>query len=90
MLGRHGILHVLCEGGGAMAGSLIREGLVDEVLFMLAPVVLGGSGATPAIGGEGWPLNSAPRLNFTEVRRVGADVLVRARFGEDDNRCSQD
>lgn len=85
-LGHDGVLHVLCEGGGMLAGSMVLDGLVDEVLFMLAPIILGGSGTTPAIAGEGWPLNSAPRLNFTEVRKVGVDVLVRARFEKTQER----
>lgn len=79
-LGRHGILHVLCEGGGTLAESLVRERLVDEALFVIAPKILGGTGSTAAIGGHGWSLPTAPRLEFTKVRQVGPDVIVHAAF----------
>ncbi len=41
-LGRMGVLHVLCEGGLALAVSLAKAGLVDEWLTVLSPVVIGG------------------------------------------------
>ena len=40
-LGRMGVMHVLCEGGLALATSLAEAGLVDEWLTVLAPVVVG-------------------------------------------------
>ena len=40
-LGRRGILHVLCEGGLALATSLAEAGLVDEWLAVIAPAVIG-------------------------------------------------
>ena len=72
-----GALHVLCEGGGALAGALLRGGHVDEFLFFIAPRVLGAQ-AVPAIGGAGWKLGAAPRLRFGEITRVCEDLLVRA------------
>lgn len=77
-LGRRGILHVLCEGGGALAGSLIRERLVDEAWFFFAPRLLG-SDATPSVGGKGWRLSHAPAWTIKDVTRIGADVWIHAR-----------
>ncbi len=42
-LGRRGFMHVLCEGGLGLARSLAAEGLADEWLTVLAPVVIGAS-----------------------------------------------
>lgn len=78
-LGGLGLLHVLCEGGGALAGSLVRAGLVDEYLIFHAARILGGDGPVAAFGGPGWPLESAPSLRIREVRQIGPDLLVRAR-----------
>lgn len=75
-LGQQGILHVLCEGGGELAASLIKADLMDEFVLFTAPVILGGN-AVPAIGGTGWPLSGAPRLKTVEMRRVGDDVMFR-------------
>ena len=72
-----GALHVLVEGGGELAAALLRTGCVDEVFWFVAPVAIGGGGV-PAIGGTGWPLTKAPRMEIVELRQVGADVMLRA------------
>lgn len=76
-LGKMGLLHVVCEGGGQLAGALLEEGLVDECWWFYAPRLLGGSGI-PGIGGPGWSLKKSPALSILNIRRVGADILVRA------------
>ena len=78
-LGRRGMLHILSEGGGAMAGSLVRGGLVDEFHFFIAPKIIGGRAAVDAVGGTGWLLKNAPKLIFEECKPIGDDLLVIAR-----------
>lgn len=77
-LGNMGILHVLCEGGGELAGSLIREGYVDDLVLFYGPLLLGGDGK-PGVAGAGWMLKNAPRLTVTHVEQLGPDVVVRAQ-----------
>ena len=95
-LGRLGLLHVLCEGGAELAAELIRSRQVDEYVVWLAPRILAGDRARGAVGGAGWPLARAPWLRFVEVRRVGRDVLLRARpapgplFRPEGRTCSRD
>jgi len=79
--GEEGLLHVLCEGGGELAAQLVREGLVDEYWFYVAPLFLGGGGV-PVLGGPGWRLADAPPLTITDVCQVGQDVLIRALPGK--------
>jgi diaminohydroxyphosphoribosylaminopyrimidine deaminase/5-amino-6-(5-phosphoribosylamino)uracil reductase len=71
------VMHLLCEGGGELAGSLIRAGLVDEFAIFMAPSLLGGSGF-PMVGKKGWALEELPRLRFQTLEKVGEDVLLRA------------
>lgn len=78
-LGSIGVLHVLCEGGGILASSLVESNLVDEYVFFVAPRLLGGQRAPGAIGGQGWPLASAPALRFTGCRPVGEDLMLKAK-----------
>ena len=75
-LGREGMLHVLCEGGGELAAALLAEGLVDEILVYTAPLMLGASGR-PGVGGGGWLLQHAPRFTMAEVGTTGRDARVR-------------
>jgi diaminohydroxyphosphoribosylaminopyrimidine deaminase/5-amino-6-(5-phosphoribosylamino)uracil reductase len=73
-----GILHVVCEGGGQLVGSLLKAGFVDELLMFVAPVILGGK-ALPAVGGVEWALAKAPRLSVVETDQIGGDVMIRFR-----------
>ena len=71
---RLGVRTLMLEGGGRINGSMLREGLVDEVSVLVAPVVDGRIG-TPAVfdvDGEG---NPRYRLALESVERRADDVL---------------
>lgn len=78
-LGDAGCLHVLCEGGGHLAGALHDAGLVDEYCFFYAPAVLGDVRAVSGVAGTGALLNKMCRMRCVEVRQVGEDVMMRVR-----------
>lgn len=72
-----GIKHVLIEGGPTLASRLVQMDLVDEFVIYLAPKVLGGEKL--AIGSIDVPsIAQAKSLKFTEVSRLGEDVLIVA------------
>lgn len=78
-LARRGINEVHAEAGFKLNGSLVREGLVDELLVYLAPMLIGqaqGMVHLPALE----DLTQARRLAFREVTQVGEDVRVVARL----------
>jgi diaminohydroxyphosphoribosylaminopyrimidine deaminase/5-amino-6-(5-phosphoribosylamino)uracil reductase len=76
-LGKRGIASLLIEGGAEVNSSVLREGIVDRVLFFLAPTLLGGRDAVGAIGGPSPArLSDALRLKRAVVMRVGPDILV--------------
>lgn len=75
-LGDQGLTRVFCEGGGALAASLLSAGLVDELVTFT-----GGLG----LGAEGWPglgamgvdtLADAPRFTLDRMMPVGPDALA--------------
>jgi diaminohydroxyphosphoribosylaminopyrimidine deaminase / 5-amino-6-(5-phosphoribosylamino)uracil reductase len=71
--------HVLLEGGPTLAAAFLRAGLVDRVVWYLAPKILG-SGA-PAVGELGIPgIDAAMRLEVSGITRVGHDVRVDGRM----------
>ena len=76
-LGELGVLEVLCEGGGELAASLTRAGLVDRYVLFYAPAILGGD-ARPAFGGRRWSLGSMPSLKIESMTQVGPDMMVSA------------
>ncbi len=76
-LGRAGLTRVFCEGGSALAASLLGAGLVDELVGFTAGLVLGAEGR-PALGAMGLDrLADAPRFTLVETRDLGGDVLHR-------------
>ena len=80
-LGDAGYLHVVCEGGGTLAGALGDADLVDEYCLFYAPAVLGDVRAVSGVAGYGTLLNKMRRMRFAEVRQVGEDVMMRVRKG---------
>lgn len=77
-LGRRGLGEVHVEAGTALNGSLLRAGLVDELLVYLAPSILGDTGRgmfrLPPLDG----LADAIRLDIGEVVRIGEDLRLLA------------
>lgn len=76
-LGQRGVVGLLVEGGGQVLGSLFDDGLVDEVMAFIAPMVIGGEKAPAAVAGAGpLKLGDATRLRGVRVERCGHDILV--------------
>ena len=74
-LGAAGLTRVFCEGGGALAASLLQAGLVDRLIGMTAGMALGAEGR-PAIGALGLDrLAEAQRFRLEEARAVGPDLV---------------
>jgi diaminohydroxyphosphoribosylaminopyrimidine deaminase/5-amino-6-(5-phosphoribosylamino)uracil reductase len=71
------IQSILVEGGTAVAGAFVDAKLVDKVTFMIAPIIIGGSEAPAAIGGNGAAeLSLALRLKYIEIVRHGGDIEI--------------
>ncbi len=78
-LGAAGLTRVFCEGGGALAASLLKADLVDELVGYTAGLAIGADGLA-AIGAMGLArLTQAPRFELVETRAIGGDVMVRWR-----------
>lgn len=76
-LGSAGLTRVFCEGGSALAASLLAADLVDELVGFSAGVAIGAEGL-PAIGAMGLDhLAEAPRYTLVDVQPVGADIVHR-------------
>jgi diaminohydroxyphosphoribosylaminopyrimidine deaminase/5-amino-6-(5-phosphoribosylamino)uracil reductase len=81
-LARRGINEVHAEAGARLNGSLLREGVVDELLLYLAPSLIGDAARglfdLPALAA----LADRRRLQWRDVRRVGDDLRIVARLVE--------
>jgi len=78
-LGTRGVTNLMVEGGGDLAYALWEDGLVDKIIFYVAPKIIGGRAAPGPMGGEGvesmaeaWP------VRIDAVSAVGPDVKLVA------------
>ncbi len=77
-LARRGVNELHVEAGEKLNASLLRAGLVDEVLLYVAPRLLGEGRAIAALGTLG-SLTESLDFEFIDVERVGADLRLRLR-----------
>jgi diaminohydroxyphosphoribosylaminopyrimidine deaminase / 5-amino-6-(5-phosphoribosylamino)uracil reductase len=76
-LANAGLSNLFVEGGGQVAGSFLRCGLVDAIEWFRASIVIGGEGR-PAIGALAVAaLAQAPHFRRVEVTQLGDDLWER-------------
>jgi len=79
MLGARGLTRLLVEGGGRLAAAFLRAGLVDRLIWINAPMLIGADGI-PAVADLGLAtLANAPRFEHVATEILGADVLSHFR-----------
>jgi diaminohydroxyphosphoribosylaminopyrimidine deaminase/5-amino-6-(5-phosphoribosylamino)uracil reductase len=76
-LSARGYTRVLCEGGARVASSLLANDLLDEIVILRAPVVVG-AGGVQALGGRALSaIERSPRYRQVETAVLGPDTLRR-------------
>lgn len=76
-LADEGLDRLFVEGGGQVAASFLRAGLVDALEWFRAPLVLGSEGRAGIGAMKINALSEAPRLKRVDVRQVGSDLWER-------------
>jgi diaminohydroxyphosphoribosylaminopyrimidine deaminase/5-amino-6-(5-phosphoribosylamino)uracil reductase len=74
-LGSRGLTSVLVEGGGTIAATFLKAGLVDRLSVYRGGLLMGADSrsAVAELGLEG--LDSAPRFALVSTRAIGGDTL---------------
>jgi diaminohydroxyphosphoribosylaminopyrimidine deaminase/5-amino-6-(5-phosphoribosylamino)uracil reductase len=80
LLAKRGINEVHVEAGFKLNGSLMREGLVDELLLYLAPCLIGHDASGLFNLPELITLGDRRRLQIRDLRQVGEDIRLIARL----------
>lgn len=82
-LGSLKMTSILLEGGPTLATEFLKQGLVDKVSIIIAPVILGeGKNAVADLGIE--KLSDKLKLSRTTTSVLGKDILIEGYL------CSQD
>lgn len=74
-LAARGIMIAMLEGGSDTVSGFFDAGAIDQFIYFIAPIILGGG--KPVIGSEGYKtISEGLRLNDLSVYRSGADMAV--------------
>ncbi|MCD6250149.1 MAG: bifunctional diaminohydroxyphosphoribosylaminopyrimidine deaminase/5-amino-6-(5-phosphoribosylamino)uracil reductase RibD [candidate division Zixibacteria bacterium] len=74
--GEFGLCSVLIEGGSGLATSFLKAQLVDKVVMVVAPIIIGRG--TDTIGDLGIrKLSRNVGLDDVDIQQVGRDIVVR-------------
>lgn len=78
-LGKREITSLLIEGGGTTHASALNAGVVDKVMFFVAPKILGGRDAVTPVEGPGFgSVDDAIQLERMTATPIGTDLLIEA------------
>ncbi|HEY7930932.1 MAG TPA: bifunctional diaminohydroxyphosphoribosylaminopyrimidine deaminase/5-amino-6-(5-phosphoribosylamino)uracil reductase RibD [Acidimicrobiales bacterium] len=74
-LGAAGVVQLLVEGGPTTTSAFLEAGLINHVVWYVAPAFAGGEGTRPALVNLTTPTMEALRRGqLTEIRQIGGDV----------------
>jgi diaminohydroxyphosphoribosylaminopyrimidine deaminase/5-amino-6-(5-phosphoribosylamino)uracil reductase len=77
-----GVSQLLIEGGGDTIWPFVAANFADELVFFVAPIIIGGREAVPAVGGTGFArIKDALNLKELSVGRIGPDLVIQAKTG---------
>jgi len=79
-LAKKGIMSILCEGGGELISSLLKERLVDEVYIFISPRFVGGRTAASSCGGDYSDIRKSFNLKDVVATKSGTDLLIKGRL----------
>jgi len=80
-LGRRGIMSLMIEGGGAVNASALSAGIVDRLVWFIAPRIMGGRDAVPVIGGmETARQRKTLSVENLRISRIGDDLMLEGDF----------
>jgi len=76
-LGAEGVVQVLVEGGPSVVSSFVAAGLVERIVWYVAPALAGLSSALPALASlETETISTLRRGRFVALTRLGEDIRL--------------
>ncbi|MFH1415548.1 MAG: bifunctional diaminohydroxyphosphoribosylaminopyrimidine deaminase/5-amino-6-(5-phosphoribosylamino)uracil reductase RibD [Elusimicrobiota bacterium] len=76
------MISLLVEGGGDTIGNFIDDGNVNRIIYIYAPIIIGGRDAPTACDGTGISsLKKALRLSGIKRFEIGSDIVMQGDIG---------
>lgn len=71
------LYRILIEGGGETIAEALESNIVNDVLFFVAPKIIGGREAITAVEGNGIPwMDTVRKVRHMKTVRIGSDLLI--------------
>ena len=75
-----GIYTVFVECGGTLAGSMLKDGLIDEVYQFIAPKILNDNSGKSSFNGDSInKISEAKNLKIYSSKLIGKDILFKCK-----------
>ena len=83
ILAERKITKLYVEGGKTINASLLKSGMVDQVITYIAPKIIGGNEAVPMVDDlHVHRMSEAYKLRFKEIQMVGEDLKILSTLEE--------
>lgn len=80
-LADRGVAKVLVEGGGEIQASFIEQRLADQLLVVMAPIIIGGKQAITPVSGQGISkIKDAAKLHNIKITTIGDNLIMQGEF----------
>ena len=77
---KQGVCTVFVECGGTLAGSMLKEGLIDEVYQFVAPKILNDNEGKSCFNGDkADKISKAVNLKTYSLKQIGCDILIKSQ-----------
>jgi diaminohydroxyphosphoribosylaminopyrimidine deaminase/5-amino-6-(5-phosphoribosylamino)uracil reductase len=77
-LGQMSVVNLLIEGGGTVAGAALDAGIVNKMMYFMAPKIIGGSDGIPVFKGKGVKrIKDLFALKNVDILRFENDFLIK-------------
>jgi len=77
-LGKRNCNEILFECGATLGGSLVDEGLIDELVIYLSPKLMGNKARSLLNMSEMVDMGQLPELEIKDIRKLGRDIRITA------------
>ena len=78
---KKGVYTVFVECGGTLAGSMLKDSLIDEIYQFIASKILNDNKGKSGFNGEKIDkICDAKNLNIYHVEKIGVDILIKAKI----------
>lgn len=86
VLAQEEVTGIMIEGGAEINATALQAGIVDKIIFFIAPILIGGKSAPNVVGGVGFPdLKKALRLEKIQIKKLGRDYILQGYIKQKGN-----